>query len=71
MSFTRYSNDPRIIKNKFAFTCRICKKHIPKGVDIIYFPATRSAKCMQCGDQDYRDFLASAVDEEIYNGRTF
>jgi len=40
---TRYQNDPRIMKTKFAFTCKSCRCSVSKGEDIVYFPDTKTA----------------------------
>ena len=68
---TRHQNDPRIMKTKFAFTCKSCRCAVSKGDDIVYFPATKTAKCFKCGEKDYNAFIESAIDEDFYNGRPY
>lgn len=68
MSYTKYKGDPRIIHTKFSFTCNDCGSFVRKGEQIVYFPQSKSAKCFKCGEKDYRSFLSSAMDEDIYNG---
>jgi len=62
------NNDPKQMASKFPGTCAKCKKPIKKGEEIIYFPIGREVNCVPCGDADYRAFLSSANDEEVYNG---
>lgn len=66
---TRYKNDPYRLKVKFNSTCATCGCKLPKGVNAYYWPTSRKVYCLVCGDDDYRTFLESAVDEELYNNQ--
>ena len=61
-----YSNDPRMIKAKFASNCSKCGTRITKGLDIYYWPSSREVFCLKCGESSFKDFFESAQDEEIY-----
>lgn len=63
-----YSNDPREIKTKFPSSCATCGCKLPKGVNVYYWPSSRKIYCLACGDEDYRQFLSLAADEEVMNG---
>ncbi len=65
----RYSNDPRIINLKYSGSCKDCKCSIQKGDRAFYWPLLKEVKCLDCGKQDYREFLSSAADEDVYHGR--
>ncbi len=68
MNMSKYANDPREIKAKFASKCSKCKTEIPKGINCYYWPSSRQVFCLSCGDHDYRQFQSSACDEEVYAG---
>ena len=63
---TRYQNDPREIKVKFAGACKKCGCRLPKGVNAFYFPNGKDLFCLPCGETSFRSFLESAADEEFY-----
>ena len=67
----RFKNDPRHTTAKFNSTCAKCNKGIKKGESMYYFPATREGFCESCGKASYDAFVASAIDEDLYNGRYF
>lgn len=64
----RYSGDPRKITARFNSRCSECKSPLKRGDNIFYFPASRSAYCLKCGEPRFREFLSSAADEEAYHG---
>ena len=57
-----------MITARFSSNCEKCKAKIKKGDEIYYWPNGRKAYCMKCGEADYRQFLSSAADEEVYSG---
>lgn len=63
-----YNNDPRPIKIRFSTSCKYCGKHLSVNDMAYYWPATRTLKCIECGDADFRAFLSSKCDEEVYAG---
>jgi len=65
----RYQNDPYPLKVKFNSTCSTCGCRLPKGTNAFYWPAERKVYCLSCGEHDYREFLASAADEEWYQNQ--
>jgi hypothetical protein len=65
----RYSNEPRIINMKYPGSCKDCSCSLKKGDRAFYWPLLKEVKCHDCGDQDYRDFLSNAADEDVYHGR--
>ena len=68
MRHNRGNQDPRPMKAKFKSTCSKCKGTIERNEPIIYWPATRTATHLECGEEDYRTFLSSVQDELVYNG---
>lgn len=66
---TRYKNDPYPLKVKFNSTCATCGCMLPKGANVYYWPSSRKVYCLACGEEDYRSFRESAVDEELYNNQ--
>ncbi len=62
----RYTNDPRKITSKFDSSCTTCGKKIRKGDTFYYWPLTRTAYCLVCGEKDYREFLLNAQDEDDF-----
>jgi len=67
MSHTSYVGDPKIMFAKFSSVCPKCNKKINKSDRIVYFPNGKKAFCYSCGEQDYLDFISSAIDEDNYN----
>lgn len=65
----RYKDDPRIIKAKFKSKCKTCKCLIPKDVNCYYWPRGKHIYCLSCGESEYRSFLSSAADEDVYHRR--
>jgi hypothetical protein len=61
-----YQGDPRVIKTRFASVCKKCYTSIPKGINVYYWPLDKAIYHLECGEADYRDFLAHAQDEEFY-----
>ena len=59
-----YKNDPREIKTRFHSSCTKCAKPLPKGTNAYYWPSSRKVFCLSCGDEDYREFLSHAWDED-------
>lgn len=47
-------NDPRPIRVKFDSTCASCHSTIPKGQWCYYWPASKKAYCLHCGEADYK-----------------
>jgi hypothetical protein len=71
MRFKKYmfNKDPRMMYAKFNSHCGDCGTDIKKGDEFYFFPAHEKKKralCSKCGEQGYRDFLASVQDEESY-----
>ena len=66
---TRYKNDPYPLKVKFNSTCTTCGCKLSKGANAYYWPSSRKVYCLACGEEDYRRFLESAMDEESYNNQ--
>ena len=60
------ANDPRQITAKFNSQCKSCGKVIRKGEQLFYWPLTKTAKCTECGEADYRVSMAAIQDEENY-----
>lgn len=65
MSF--YKNDPRMIQVRFNSTCGTCGCKLPKNSNAYYWPSSKKCYCPKCGEADYRQFQASAQDEDSYN----
>ena len=61
---SRYQNDPRVFKTKFDSKCATCGNRLPKGTNAYYWPSSRKVFCLSCGDEDYREFLSHAWDED-------
>ena len=65
----RYVNqDPYPLKARFDSDCAGCGKRIRKGDSIYYWPNGRKAYC-ECGEKDYRAFLAAKQDEAWYQSQ--
>jgi hypothetical protein len=64
-----YRNDPCMIKARFDSVCKTCRCNIPKGVNCYYWPKPKHVYCLSCGETDYKRFLSSAADEEVYHRR--
>ncbi len=62
-----YKNDPRPLQTRFASRCEKCGKKLAKGTDAFYWPSDRKILCEPCGSHDYHLFLATAVDEDVFN----
>ncbi len=60
-----YKGDPRQITAKFG-SCKDCGQDV-KGKSVYYFPQSRAVYCLDCGDEDYRRFIAAAQDEAVSN----
>lgn len=67
----RYKGDPCKIVARFNSTCQQCGKQIKKGESFYYWPNGKQAYCEKCGESEYNRFIESAMDEEIYNGRSW
>ena len=65
---TRYNRDPKPMEARFQSTCSKCRGVILFKDQIIYWPSIKKATHLECGAEDYRNFLASVQDETIYNG---
>ena len=61
-------NDPRPIKIRFSGQCRKCGVQLKPGVQAYYWPSDRKLLCLSCGEEDFKNFLSSVADEEVYNG---
>lgn len=64
---SRYKNDPYPLTVKYAGECATCGCRLPRGVNAYYWPSSRKVYCLSCGEVDYRSFLESAQDEDLYN----
>ena len=62
-----FSNDPRQTTTKFKCLCTKCRKVLPKGEDIYFFPSDKSVYCLPCGVGYYNYFLETLQDEETFN----
>ena len=62
-----YNNDPRPMLSRFQSICSGCKKPILKNTEIVYFPATKTAKHKTCAEKDIKFFNESVFDEQVYN----
>lgn len=66
------NKDPRPMYARFDSHCGYCGTDIRKGDEFYFFPAHEKKKralCLKCGEQDYRDFIASVQDEEFYRSQ--
>lgn len=65
----RFQNrDPREILVRYKTQCRKCGKTLNIGVPAFYWPAESALYCSDCGAADYKAFLSSVCDEEVYRG---
>lgn len=64
----RYKDDPRQIAVRYPSCCAKCQTQLPKGTIAYYWPGTKTLLCPGCGEPEYRSFLSSAADEEVYAG---
>jgi len=50
-----------------------CQTLLPRGAVAYYWPQTRTLFCTNCGEPEYRNYLSSAADEEVYarNGNPY
>ncbi|MBL7965464.1 MAG: hypothetical protein JNK09_00580 [Prolixibacteraceae bacterium] len=64
----RYKDDPRQIAVRYLSCCTKCQTLLPRGAVAFYWPRTRTLLCKNCGEPEYRSFLSSAADEEVYAG---
>lgn len=60
---------PRMIKTKFAATCKACKIPIPKGNNVYYFPANKSVFCLSCGHDSFQRAMESEADWQLYQAQ--
>lgn len=67
MDEARYSGDPFRMKAKYP---GVDKNGRPfkKGEEVTYYPRTKTIISGKEGEQEYRDFLSAAADEDAYNG---
>ena len=63
----KYVNDPRPITVRYQSTCAECSITLKKGKEAYYWPSDGKLYCLSCGESEYRQFLSSAADEEVYN----
>lgn len=64
----RYKDDPRQIVVRYPSCCAKCQTLLPRGAVAYYWPRTRTLLCTNCGEPEFRSFLSSAADEEVYAG---
>ena len=64
----RYKNDPIPIVAKFSTHCKFCGAYVNKNDRAFYWPATKTLKCPDCGESDYKEFLSAKADEEVFHG---
>jgi hypothetical protein len=57
-----------MLSTKFDSHCSNCNNKLPKGTNCYYWPRDKKVFCIPCGENDYRQFLSSAADEDVYNG---
>ncbi len=67
MSIHRFKNDPSQLTVRWSCNCATCGKKLAKGAQAYYWPSSKKMYCLPCGESDFRQFEASAQDEEIYN----
>ena len=63
----RYKNDPYPLNVRFRCQCSKCKCTLQKGTQAYYWPLEHKILCLTCGEEDFRQFLLSAQDEDFYN----
>jgi len=61
-------NDPRHFAARFKCKCANCSTTILKGELAYYWPSSQKVFCLICGAEDFRQFLSSAADEDVYHG---
>jgi hypothetical protein len=64
----RYKDDPRQIVVRYPSCCAKCQTLLSRGTVAYYWPRTKALLCSGCGEPEYRSFLSSAADEEVYVG---
>jgi hypothetical protein len=64
--YTRYSGDPYKLNVKYSGNCARCNARIARGQSAYYWPRERRLYCVSCGEPLYREFVAMAVDEDLY-----
>jgi RNase P subunit RPR2 len=62
------NNDPRPIKIRFTTQCKKCGVKLTPGVQAYYWPSDRKLLCLNCGEEDFKQFLSSIADEDVFNG---
>jgi RNase P subunit RPR2 len=62
------NNDPCPIKIRFTTQCKKCGVKLTPGVQAYYWPSDRKLLCLNCGEEDFKQFLSSVADEDIFNG---
>ena len=65
----KYKDDPRQIAVRYPCNCAKCQTRLPKGALAYYWPRTRTLLCCGCGEPEYRSFLSSTADEDVYAGK--
>ena len=61
---SRYSNDPREIRTKYAGKCKKCGRTLRPGERAAYWPLTKTMYCWECGEADLRKCLAECAAED-------
>jgi hypothetical protein len=65
---SRYQNDPRWIRAKWAGVCAKTGQPFRKGEEVFYFPSTRSIYAGAAAKEAADRFQAEAADEEFMAG---
>ena len=64
----RKNYDPRQLVIRYRCECFRCSVSLPRGAVAYYWPAGHRILCLQCGEAEYKLFLSSVADENVYNG---
>jgi hypothetical protein len=64
---TRYKNDPYPLSIRYKCKCSKCNGSLAIGTQAYYWPLEHKIISLTCGEEDFRQFLLSAQDEDFYN----
>ena len=63
-----HNNDPRPLRIRYKTTCKKCGKRLPVNEIAYYWPSSVTILCTVCGEPEFRQFLSSVCDENVFNG---